>query len=137
VVFWDEKPLYYVGRGSSFATHFSGRVPFRRSVFVEQQRVRISKPFETRIGTFRTCPIAGCGASHSADQQSENRDLRMAEFDRVANLLTGRQAYFLDVAGTDSAAALSVVSFEATEKMGAPTEVRIVLTHPLQLAQAD
>ena len=61
----------------------------------------------------------------------------MAEFDRVANLLTGRQAYFLDVAGTDSAAALSVVSFEATEKMGAPTEVRIVLTHPLQLAQAD
>jgi type VI secretion system secreted protein VgrG len=41
------------------------------------------------------------------------------------------------VPGTDSAAALSVVSFDGTEKMGAPTEVRIVLTHPLQLARAD
>ncbi|MFM0147917.1 contractile injection system protein, VgrG/Pvc8 family, partial [Paraburkholderia sp. RL18-085-BIA-A] len=39
--------------------------------------------------------------------------------------------------GTSSAAALSVVSFKATEKMGAPTEVRIELTHPLQLARAD
>ncbi|MFL6701924.1 MAG: contractile injection system protein, VgrG/Pvc8 family, partial [Paraburkholderia graminis] len=39
--------------------------------------------------------------------------------------------------GTDSAAALSVVSFTAIEKMGAPTEVRIELTHPQQLARAD
>ncbi|WP_018419562.1 type VI secretion system Vgr family protein [Paraburkholderia tuberum] len=39
--------------------------------------------------------------------------------------------------GTDSASALSVVSFEATEKMGAPTEVRIELTHPQQLVRAD
>jgi len=108
-----------------------------RARFVEQQRAGISKRFETRIGTFRTCPIAGCSGSRSVDQQSENRDSCMAEFDPVANLLTGRQAYFLDVAGTDSAAVLSVVSFEATEKMGAPTEVRIVLTHPSQLARAD
>ncbi|MFL9931169.1 type VI secretion system tip protein VgrG [Paraburkholderia sp. RL18-103-BIB-C] len=49
----------------------------------------------------------------------------------------GRQAYFLDVPGTDSAAALSVVSFKATEKMGAPSEVCIELTHPQQLARAD
>jgi type VI secretion system secreted protein VgrG len=108
-----------------------------RARFVEQQRAGISKRFETRIGTFRTCPIAGCSGSRSVDQQSENRDSCMAAFDPVANLLTGRQAYFLDVAGTDSAAVLSVVSFEATEKMGAPTEVRIVLTHPSQLARAD
>ncbi|MDR5844442.1 type VI secretion system tip protein VgrG [Caballeronia sp. LZ031] len=39
--------------------------------------------------------------------------------------------------GPQSAAALSVVSFEATEKMGAPTETRIVVTHPQQLARAD
>ncbi|WP_083654891.1 type VI secretion system tip protein VgrG [Burkholderia sp. SRS-W-2-2016] len=39
--------------------------------------------------------------------------------------------------GTDSAAALSVVSFDATEKMGAPTEVRIRLTHPQQLRRTD
>ncbi|MXN76868.1 type VI secretion system tip protein VgrG [Burkholderia sp. 4701] len=57
----------------------------------------------------------------------------------VSNLtgIPGRQAYFLEVPGTDSAAALSVVSVEATEKMGAPTEVRIVLTHPSPLARAD
>ncbi len=61
----------------------------------------------------------------------------MAEFDPVRRGITGRQAYFLDVPGTGTAAALSVVSFEATEKMGAPTEVRIELTHPLQLARAD
>ncbi|TDV06191.1 type VI secretion system Vgr family protein [Paraburkholderia caballeronis] len=51
--------------------------------------------------------------------------------------LPGRQAYRLDIPGTTSAAALSVVSFEATEKMGEPTTVRIVLTHPLQLPRAD
>jgi type VI secretion system secreted protein VgrG len=49
----------------------------------------------------------------------------------------GRQAYFLDVPGTASAAAMSVVSFNATEKMGAPVEVSIELTHPMQLARAD
>lgn len=51
--------------------------------------------------------------------------------------IPGRQAYFLDVPGTDSATQLSVVSFEATEKMGEPNVVRIVLTHPEQLARAD
>ncbi len=57
----------------------------------------------------------------------------------VSNLTaeSGRQAYFFDVPGTDSAAALSVVSIAATERMGAPTEVRIVLTHPLQLGRTD
>ncbi|TDV22683.1 type VI secretion system secreted protein VgrG, partial [Paraburkholderia caballeronis] len=51
--------------------------------------------------------------------------------------LPGRQAYRLDIPGTTSAAALSVVSFEATEKMGEPNTVRVVLTHPLQLPRAD
>ncbi|WP_035471722.1 hypothetical protein, partial [Paraburkholderia tuberum] len=49
----------------------------------------------------------------------------------------GRQAYFLDVPGTDSAAQLSVVSFDASEKMGEPNLVRIVVTHPGQLARTD
>lgn len=61
----------------------------------------------------------------------------MADLQGALQAIPGRQAYHLLVPGTDSAAALSVVSFEATEKMGAPTEVRIVLTHPLQLARAD
>lgn len=51
--------------------------------------------------------------------------------------IPGRQQYFLDVPGTDSAAQLSVVSFEATERMGEPTEVCVELTHPRQLARAD
>ncbi|MBN3830777.1 type VI secretion system Vgr family protein [Burkholderia sp. Ac-20344] len=51
--------------------------------------------------------------------------------------ISGHQAYFLDVPGTDSAVALSVVSFEAVERMGAPSEVRAMLTHPFQLARAD
>jgi len=61
----------------------------------------------------------------------------MAEFPTLRRDITGRQAYFLEVPGTPSAAALSVVSFTATETMGAPTEVRIVLTHPLQLARTE
>jgi type VI secretion system secreted protein VgrG len=51
--------------------------------------------------------------------------------------MSGGQTYFLDVPGTDSAAQLSVVSFDATEKMGDPNVVRIMLTHPQQLARTD
>jgi type VI secretion system secreted protein VgrG len=56
---------------------------------------------------------------------------------RSLTAVPGRQAYFLDVPGTDSAAQLSVVSFDAFEKMGEPSTVCIVLTHPDQLARAD
>ncbi|MEN8505492.1 MULTISPECIES: type VI secretion system Vgr family protein [Paraburkholderia] len=49
----------------------------------------------------------------------------------------GRQRHFLDVPGTDSAARLSVVSFEITERMGEPVEVQIELTHPQQLSRND
>jgi len=51
--------------------------------------------------------------------------------------IAGRQAYFLDVPGIDSALQLSVVEFTATEKMGEANEVRIVATHPQQLPRAD
>jgi type VI secretion system secreted protein VgrG len=61
----------------------------------------------------------------------------MADLQDATRAISGRQAYHLSVPGTDSAATTSVLSFEATEKMGAPTEVRIVLTHPWQLARAD
>ncbi|HEY1609790.1 MAG TPA: hypothetical protein VGG24_11025, partial [Paraburkholderia sp.] len=61
----------------------------------------------------------------------------MTEFDSLRRDVTGRRAYFLDVPGTESAAALSVVSFDGTERMGEPNTLRIVLTHPLQLARAD
>ncbi len=51
--------------------------------------------------------------------------------------IPGRQAYFLDVPGTESAAALSVVSFSATEKMGEPNVTTVELTHPQQLARTE
>jgi type VI secretion system secreted protein VgrG len=38
--------------------------------------------------------------------------------------VSGRQAYFFEVPGTESAVALSVVSVMAVERMGYPTEVR-------------
>jgi type VI secretion system secreted protein VgrG len=61
----------------------------------------------------------------------------MADLQDPLRAISGRQAYHLSVPGTDSAAALSVVSFDATEKMGAPSEVHIVLTHPQQLPRTD
>jgi type VI secretion system secreted protein VgrG len=61
----------------------------------------------------------------------------MAELDPPRRDITGRQAYLLAVPGTASAAALSVVSFTATEKMGEPNVVHIELTHPQQLPRAD
>ncbi|WP_432260036.1 type VI secretion system Vgr family protein [Cupriavidus sp. TMH.W2] len=51
--------------------------------------------------------------------------------------ITGRQAYFVDVPGTASATALSVVAFEAVERLGDPYTVTIQLTHPLALDRAD
>ncbi|SDD22062.1 type VI secretion system secreted protein VgrG [Cupriavidus sp. YR651] len=51
--------------------------------------------------------------------------------------LTGRQTYFLEVPGTASASALSVIAFEAVERMGDPYIVTVQLTHPLELDRAD
>src|SRR6202035_2151924 len=51
--------------------------------------------------------------------------------------LTGQQSYFLEVPGTASAKDLSVVLFEAVERMGDPYQITIQLTHPDNLARAD
>ncbi len=51
--------------------------------------------------------------------------------------LTGQQSYFVEVPSSASAAGLSVVSFEAVERMGEPYTVTIQLTHPLELDRAD
>lgn len=59
------------------------------------------------------------------------------KFVSILTAITGRQAYYLDVPGTGSAAQLSVVEFSATEMMGEPNEIRIVVTHPQQLSRAD
>jgi type VI secretion system secreted protein VgrG len=61
----------------------------------------------------------------------------MADLQRALQAIPGRQAYHFTVPGTDSTAALSVVSFTAAEKMGEPNVVQIELTHPQQLARAD
>ena len=57
--------------------------------------------------------------------------------DAVRAGLSRHQAYFLKVPGTASAEALSVVSFEAVERLGEPYVVTVRLTHPLTLDRAD
>lgn len=61
----------------------------------------------------------------------------MAQLQTALQDIPGRQTYYLEVPGSDSASQLSVVEFDATEKMGEPNEVSITLTHPLQLSRAD
>ncbi|CAG2159136.1 type VI secretion system Vgr family protein [Cupriavidus numazuensis] len=62
----------------------------------------------------------------------------MAEaFGDSGRAITGRQAYFLEVPSARSAAGLSVVSFEALERLGEPYRVKVALTHPEELARAD
>ncbi|MBV8156463.1 MAG: type VI secretion system tip protein VgrG, partial [Dyella sp.] len=51
--------------------------------------------------------------------------------------VTGRQSYFLEVPSAATAAALSVVSFKAVERLGEPYKVTIRLTHPLELDRAQ
>jgi len=51
--------------------------------------------------------------------------------------VTGRQSYFLEVPSAATAAALSVVSFKAVERLGEPYKVTIRLTHPLELDRAN
>ncbi len=62
----------------------------------------------------------------------------MAEgWDIAAKAMTGRQAYYLEVPSAAAATALSVVSFEAVERMGEPYVVTVQLTHPLELDRGD
>ncbi|QCP54479.1 hypothetical protein FAZ95_36895 [Trinickia violacea] len=61
----------------------------------------------------------------------------MANIQAALQDIPGRQACFLDVPSTASAALLSAVEFNATEKIGSPSELSIVLTHPLQLTRTD
>jgi len=51
--------------------------------------------------------------------------------------LTRQQRYFLVVAGPAHGSDLSVVSFEAVEKLGEPYRITIELTHPDALARGD
>lgn len=54
-----------------------------------------------------------------------------------AALVTGRQAYLLEIRSAPSASKLSVVSFRAVERLGEPYELTVQLTHPLELDRAD
>ncbi|MBB1631589.1 type VI secretion system Vgr family protein [Cupriavidus sp. UME77] len=59
------------------------------------------------------------------------------EFEAYGARMPGRQAYHLDVPRAASAAELSVVSFEAVERLGELYTVTIRLTHPLELDRAE
>ena len=55
----------------------------------------------------------------------------------AAQLMTGRQSYHLNVQGPANGVALSVVSFDAVERMGEPYRISIELTHPHELLRTD
>ncbi|MDR3380800.1 contractile injection system protein, VgrG/Pvc8 family, partial [Cupriavidus basilensis] len=59
------------------------------------------------------------------------------KFEAYGARVPGRQAYHLDVPRAASAAELSVVSFEAVERLGELYTVTIRLTHPLELDRAE
>ncbi|ANB77395.1 type IV secretion protein Rhs [Paraburkholderia phytofirmans OLGA172] len=66
-----------------------------------------------------------------------DQNRRVGKYENSRKAMTGRQSYFLDVPGTANAKDLSVVSFEATERMGEPYRITIVLTHPDSLSRSD
>jgi type VI secretion system secreted protein VgrG len=47
----------------------------------------------------------------------------------------GQQQYFLDVPGVDQASEFSVGNWDAIERMGAPVQIELELTHPLRLSR--
>ena len=55
----------------------------------------------------------------------------------LAQVVTGQQNYHVAVPGTSNAALLSVVSFEAIEKLGEPYRISIRLTHPQELNRVE
>ncbi|WP_235844636.1 type VI secretion system Vgr family protein [Cupriavidus agavae] len=55
----------------------------------------------------------------------------------MARALIGHQSYFLEVPSAPTAVALSVVSFDAVERLGEPWRVAVTLTHPLELDRAE
>ncbi|WP_416051101.1 type VI secretion system Vgr family protein [Cupriavidus basilensis] len=59
------------------------------------------------------------------------------KFEAYGTRMPGRQAYHLDIPRAASAAELSVVSFEAVERLGELYTVTIRLTHPLELDRAE
>ncbi|CAN7726287.1 DUF2345 domain-containing protein [Caballeronia sp. LjRoot31] len=68
----------------------------------------------------------------------------MAETDQGAGsqrssgaLITGRQAYHVDVPSATNAKDLSVVSYHLREAMSEPYEIVVQVTHPEQLTRAD
>jgi len=93
-----------------------------------------------------------CFASAHAVQNDADSDFaegieglkKMAETDQRAGsqrspgtLVTGRQAYHVDVPSTPNAKDLSVVSFHLREAMSEPYEAVVEVTHPEQLSRAD
>jgi type VI secretion system secreted protein VgrG len=62
---------------------------------------------------------------------------RANEYRASSGLVTGRQAYHIDLPNTVNAKDISVVSYRLTESMCVPYEITIELTHPEQLIRAD
>ncbi|MBN3735654.1 type VI secretion system Vgr family protein [Burkholderia sp. Tr-20390] len=55
----------------------------------------------------------------------------------LAQWITGRQSYFLEVPGAPRAQDLSIVSFVLDERLGEPYRIELILTSPVSLARDD
>src|SRR5690242_18879899 len=55
----------------------------------------------------------------------------------LAQWITGRQSYFLEVLGAPRAQDLSIMSFVLDERLGEPYRIEVTLTSPIPLARAD
>ena len=55
----------------------------------------------------------------------------------VAQWITGRQSYFLEVPSAPVAPDLSIMSFVLDERLGEPYRIEVTLTSPVSLARAD
>lgn len=55
----------------------------------------------------------------------------------LAQWITGRQSYFLEVPGAPQAQDLSIMSFALDERLGEPYRIEVTLTSPIALARTD
>jgi len=55
----------------------------------------------------------------------------------LAQWITGRQSYFLNVPGAPNTDDLSIVSYAIDERLGEPYRIDLTLTSPVPLARAD
>jgi hypothetical protein len=76
-------------------------------------------------------------AMKTEDETMADLPRQVGMYANQSKAMDGRQSYFVDVAGKANTKDLSVVSFEATERMGEPYRITIILAQPDRLSRSD